>query len=191
MRKTIVLGLGLALVWTALPLQAGGKRTSAAATVTPLDRASFAERLERAYNAKDVGAISASMSKLYNDAGLSKAEATAALEKLLAGYDSVETYYRVLDFKQFPGTNLGSIKAVLQITGVPKGRSASEVVVRTFGYASVVFEDGDWRVYGTQAGASGVMNFNPESLTPESWPAWGSRLTLDEQNKVFGLMAIE
>lgn len=51
-------------------------------------------------------------------------------------------------------------------------------VLQVMGYASVIFEDGDWRVYATQPSRRiwvQDFDFEAEKGIDEAWPGWQYR----------------
>src|ERR1700752_2997428 len=81
------------------------------------------EKMTDAWNRQDANLFSGCLSKLYNDAGVSKAQAVEQATKIFTQYAKIVCRYRVLWFKQFPDPTLASVKMVMDIQGVPHGRN--------------------------------------------------------------------
>jgi len=187
------LGIGLIVVVsiaTGFALGSFTQSVGAAAAVeevTPFNEVAFASKVVGAWESRNAEMIGATMSDLYNEIGLSKQEALVQTEAMLGQYEDVQVRYRVLDFKQFPGTKLGSAKAVLEMLAKKPGQKDLVPVIQTMGYASLIFEDGDWKVYGTQEVASEIMDsssFEFESVSTDWWPDWGTQWTPEELQKL-------
>jgi hypothetical protein len=101
------------------------------------------------WNKKDMKLAESSLSKLYNEFGTSREEALTRMKEMFDQFDSFECRHAAVEFKRFPGTNLASIKAVLDLRGKAKGEADMKPLFQTKGYASLSFEDGAWKLYGT------------------------------------------
>ncbi|MCI0625987.1 MAG: hypothetical protein L0387_30815 [Acidobacteria bacterium] len=121
------------------------------------------------------------LSKLYNEAGLSREEVVKEVRSIFATNDLLRCRYRVLSFKQFPDSNLASIKAVFELTAEPKGAMGPRPLIQTMGYGSLIFEDGQWKLYATQFYASPqIPDFKFEEVQGD-WPSWGTQISTNRK----------
>ncbi len=136
------------------------------------NKAAFEARVVNGWNRKDAKLIGSYLSRLYNEIGVSRNDLLRQVNDIFARYDEISCRYRVLAFKRFPDSDLASIKAVMEVKGKPAGSGEFRNIVQTMGYASLIFEDGDWKVYATQIFASPeISNFNFEQESGD-WPPW-------------------
>ncbi|HEX8089166.1 MAG TPA: hypothetical protein VF762_09960 [Blastocatellia bacterium] len=142
------------------------------------DKTEWETRIAEGWNRKDAATVLSCFSKLYNEVGLSREDATAPVKGFFEKFDKLFCRYRVLAFKPLPGTNLASIKAVMEMSGVPAGGKQAVKFIQTMGYASLIFEDGQWRMYCSQLFYSPkvpAFNFDEEK---GNWPPWGTVVDL-------------
>jgi hypothetical protein len=62
----------------------------------------------------------------------------------------------------------------MEMSGAPVGSKEMVAFIQTMGYASLIFEDGGWRMYASQLFYSPkVPNFNFYQEKGD-WPPWGT-----------------
>jgi hypothetical protein len=145
------------------------------------DKSEWETRIAEGWNRKDAVLVLSCFSKFYNEVGVSRDEAVSPVSGFFQKFDKLICRYRVLAFRQLPGTNLASIKAVMELSGIPVGSNQVVTFIQTMGYASLIFEDGQWKMYCSQLFYSPkVPRFN---FTEEkgNWPAWGTVVDLASQ----------
>ena len=142
------------------------------------DKSEWEMRIAGGWNRKDATLVLSCFSKLYNEVGVSRDEAVSPVSGFFQKFDKLFCRYRVLAFKQLPGTRLASIKAVLEMSGIPAGSNQVITFMQTMGYASLIFEDGQWKMYCSQLFYSPKVprfNFAEEK---GNWPPWGTVVDL-------------
>ena len=145
------------------------------------DKREWETRITEGWNRKDAALVLSCFSKFYNEVGVSRDEAVSPVSGFFHKFDKLICRYRVLAFKQLPGTNLASIKAVMELGGIPAGGKQVTTFMQTMGYASLIFEDGQWKMYCSQLFYSPKVprfNFDEEK---GNWPAWGTVVDLSQQ----------
>jgi hypothetical protein len=129
------------------------------------------ERYRHAWNTKNVAEILGFYGSIYNEFGLNKAAVRSALTKTLEDYAKIDIKYRVLGFTYLPGTKLASLKAVMDLRGVRKGASEPTPILQVMGYASLIAEGKQWKVYATQLFTTpAIEKASFESLQEKEWP---------------------
>lgn len=138
------------------------------------DKSRWERRVADGWNNKDAALILSCFSKLYNEVGVSREEANRPVGGFFTRFDTLRCRYRVLAFRQFPGRNLATVKAVMEMGGVPAGQQKYITFIQTMGYASLIFEDGDWRMYASQLWYwPKVPHFNLDT-EQGNWPPYGT-----------------
>jgi len=56
----------------------------------------------------------------------------------------------VIDFRYLPDSKLVSLKAILEMTGVPGSGGESTTILAVMGYASLQNNNGQWQMYANQ-----------------------------------------
>jgi hypothetical protein len=118
----------------------GGKR---------FDAKQWEALVKSAWDSKDARRVGSLYSPLYNHLGLSKSAVLVQTDGLFKEYKTIKTNYRVIDFRYLSDPNLVSIKAIIEMTGVPNSGQTTTILA-TKGYASLRNEGGQWRIYATQ-----------------------------------------
>lgn len=103
-----------------------------------------------AWDSKNISRVGALYSPLYNHLGISKSTVLKESERVFREYKSVKIRYRVIDFRYLSDPRLVSLKAVLEMTGVPAAGGGSTTIIATMGYASLQKNNGQWQMYATQ-----------------------------------------
>lgn len=161
--------------------QTGASAAAVSTGMPRFDKREWEVRVTEGWNRKDPALVLSCFSKIYNEVGVSRDEAVSPVSGFFQKYDELFCRYRVLAFKQLPGTNLASIKAVLELSGVPAGSDQSVIFMQTMGYASLIFEDGQWKMYCSQLFYSPkVPRFNFEE-EKGNWSTWGTVVDLSPQ----------
>jgi len=154
-----------------VPVQTGS-------TVVQFDKNDWERRVMDGWNHRDASIILSTFSKIYNEVGVSRAEAIQPVSGFFQRFSKLNCLYRVLAFRQFAGRNLATVKAVMEMTGVPTGQHDPVMLIQTMGYASLIYEDGQWRMYASQLFYSPKVpsfNFQEEK---GNWPSWGTVVDL-------------
>jgi hypothetical protein len=146
--------------------------------LVPFDKRAWEQRVMDGWNRRDASVILSTFSRLYNEVGVSRSEAIQPVTGFFDRFSKLDCRYRVLGFRQFPGTELASVKAVMEMTGVPTGGRDPVMLIQTMGYASLIYEDGQWRMYASQLFYfPKVPHFNFEKEAG-NWPSWGTVVDL-------------
>jgi hypothetical protein len=154
--------------------------TASASESVPFDVARWEKRIEDGWNKKDASLILSCFSKLYNEVGYSREEANRPVAGFFERYDTLKCRYRVLGVRHAPGSKLANVKAVMEMSGVPAGQKQSTTFIQTMGYASLILEDGDWRMYASQLWYwPKVPHFDFER-EQGNWPPWGTVVDMRE-----------
>jgi len=139
------------------------------------DKAEWQRRFESAWNSKNEAELLSFYGADYNEFGLDRAAVADALRGTLARYDKIDCKYRVLGIKYFPGGKLASLKAVVDLRGQPKGSGNMEPILQVAGYASLMAEGREWKIYATQLFTTPQASSN-EVKTAASVTDWPPRL---------------
>ncbi|MFL6277994.1 MAG: hypothetical protein ACJ74G_22630 [Blastocatellia bacterium] len=107
-------------------------------------------QVKAAWDSKNMSRIAVLYSPLYNHLGISKGSVLKEAERVFQEYKSINTRYRVIDFRYLSDSRLISIKAILEMTGVPKSGGESTTILAVMGYASLQYNNGQWQMYATQ-----------------------------------------
>ena len=86
-----------------------GPSTAATKSAPTFNKIAWEQKVAEAWNRKDAKLFSDCLSKLYNDAGVSKAEAVEQATEIFKKYTKIVCRYRVLWLKQFPDPTLASV----------------------------------------------------------------------------------
>lgn len=132
------------------PFTASTVAAAANSSAPSFDKAAWEQRFAAAWAAKNVGEIMSFYSTRYTVLGLDYEQLAASTATLLNQYSSLHANYQVLGIKFFPGSNLASLQAELTITGTPVGSTKSTTVLTANGTASLIAENGAWKVYAVQ-----------------------------------------
>lgn len=115
------------------------------------DKAAWEKRVITAWNQASPNLIGDYLSSKYVHLGFSKGEVLRGVTEIFRKYNRINMRYRVIDFKYLNDKrNLVSYKAVMELSGVPKGATQSIKILETLGYGSVIYENGNWRQYSSQ-----------------------------------------
>lgn len=144
---------------------------SRAASQPKFDKEEWERRFVQAWSSKNEQQILSFYGTTYDEFGLNVAGVRKALKKMLADYDRIECKYRVLGIHYIPGSKLASIKAALDLRGARKGSTDLTPILEVAGYASLMAQNGQWRVYQTQLfTAPDVGSLKFEDARSKEWP---------------------
>lgn len=150
---------------------AAGHAFAATASLPKFDKEEWERRFVHAWNSKNAQEILGFYAKTYGEFGLDVTAVSKALDQTLAAYDKFDCKYRVLGIHYIPASDLASVKAVLDLRGVRKGATDLTPVLQVMGYASLVAQHGQWKIYQTQlftAPEVGTLKFG--DIKTEEWP---------------------
>jgi hypothetical protein len=170
-----------------------------AGDVNAFDAASFQAGFNAAFQSKDANAVGKFIAANYNEGGVSKQEFVRQLGDLFHRAD-VNVEYHITDFQQIPGTNYGSVKLAAKMSTRPvkqlsqNGHDAIPAawneakVVRTAGYATVVYENAGWRLIAATTGDCSSDNADAATMQGTGWgslinPAGFSAILIADSNK--------
>lgn len=138
------------------------------------NKTAWEQQIMEGWNNRNASIILSTFSRIYNEVGVSREEAIRPVSGFFERFEKLHCRYRVLAFRQFRGTNLASVKAVMEMSGVPTGQKNSIMLIQTMGYASLIYEDGQWRMYASQLFYfPQVPHFNFDEEKGQ-WPPWGT-----------------
>lgn len=144
------------------------------AGIVQFDKAAWEQQVADGWNNRDASTILSGFSKWYNEVGVSREEAIQPVSGFFKRFDKLLCRYRVVGFRQFPGTNLASVKAIMEMTGVPAGQKDYIMLIQTMGYASLIYEDGRWRMYASQLFYFPEVPHFDFDEEKGQWPPWGT-----------------
>lgn len=154
-RMTVAL---LAICLTAFCIQA---RTEGGNAIKPFNSAEWQSSFANAFNKKNASLVKEHLSQLYNVTGESRNDVVKRLEKTFKAFDKVALEYNILEVKQ-PEANHAVLKIKSVMKGVRAGKKRLDTLYEKEGFDSLIFEDGQWRMFDTVATSSMV---NPQDST--------------------------
>jgi hypothetical protein len=107
-------------------------------------------QVKAAWDSRSIKRVAALYAPIYNHLGIAKSSVLKETERVLREYKSINTRYRVIDFRYLPDSKLVSIKAILEMTGVPSSGGESTTILAVMGYASLQNNNGVWQMYANQ-----------------------------------------
>jgi hypothetical protein len=114
------------------------------------DAKRWEDHVKAAWDSKNIRRVGTLYAPMYNHLGISKSTVLKDAERIFRDYRSIKVSYRVIDFRYLPDSNLVSLKAILEMAGVPAAGGESTTILAVMGYASLQNSGGQWHMYANQ-----------------------------------------
>ena len=126
-----------------------GNRTFAQSLT--FDPRAWEAQVAQAWQSKDVELVGNLYSDLYSHAGRGRTEVLSNTATFFNTYGKITCKYRVVSYK-YVGSGLVSVKADVQLFTDSGTGGAANLIFQTFGFGSLINENGAWKLYATQPG---------------------------------------